>query len=532
MQEKDEDYDFREDNVVEKDTTVKRTNSTFKLSDLPSDEELLDDEERQEIEESKRKQLEAEEEAESEESEVTNDAEKLNQMILSDAERYKTAEIRKNAQALLQDYSYDAVPVFPDEYRGDNIIGLRTRPTGNANQPIGPITPKRKLRMIWDNLTPVERYILMLISEHRHLTTEQLGTLIVLPTQIKNLKGGGYDSLRPYFKWVTQAKYGEDLPYKETFKTTTISGLEQKIGHLVDLKLIEEIQPSYHVYKNDNAEFNRTPSLFTSHYYLTPDGAKVLICNTLATLPSSKPSEKHGVGYVPSYRSSAYLSIVHETESTDTFVSIIRNAEFMSNIDKLGKRAENDDKDYGQIDICRFYHEKDCEEKYVRYHDDVNMVNKTIDFKTDGKLTLYSTKLGEFLDYYLEYDSGSSSAAKITHKTEAFVRYILWEQDMHGDRFRRPVLLLVSQNPAAYMPGLRDDKPTRYTRGIQKMSQTCFPHMDNINDVACILECDCRALRMHGTLGACWHVLDLTTGIPERHANDLLTASRGAINGR
>ena len=65
------------------------------------------------------------------------------------------------------------------------------------------------------------------------------------------------------------------------------------------------------------------------------------------------------------------------------------------------------------------------------------------------------------------------------------------------------------------------------------MTKSCFPTLgDKINDIATILECDCRALRMHGGIGACWHVLDLTTGVPERTAHDLIAASHGAIAGR
>lgn len=161
------------------------------------------------------------------------------------------------------------------------------------------------------------------------------------------------------------------------------------------------------------------------------------------------------------------------------------------------------------------------------------MINKTIDYKTDGLLTLYSSKLGEFMDYYLEYDSGSSSTSKIKHKIEAFIRYILWQKELNGYRFRKPVLLLVSQNPAHYMPGLRDDKPTRYTRGVEQLIKSCFKsYNDDINDIAAVLVGDCRMIRMHGTLGACWHKMDLVTGIPERRAYDLLTASKTSMNDR
>lgn len=531
----DEEYDYRDNNVaVHKDDETlpgKRTNNGFALTDLPSDEELYDDEERQEVEAERRKELEAQAEEDAKEEMVTDDPEALLAAINDDNEHYSQSVYKRNMAALFTEFQYDDVPPIPIDYRGATIIGLRTRATGNSSIQIGTIAPKKKLRMIWQNLTPVEQYIIMLVSDHRHMTADQLSTFVILPTLVRHLPSGGHNSIKPYFVWLTQSKYGVQLSYKETHKTSTMNGLMQKIDHLVALGLIEEIRPSYKVRKNDSVLFNETPSLYTSHYYLTALGARVLICNTLATRPETKGN--HGVGFVETYRNAAYMSIVHETECTDVFCSIVRNAMFLSNIDLLKGREDGDDKDYGYVDICRFFHEKDCEEKYVPFHDSTDNKDRTIDFKTDGELTLYSSKLGEFIDYFLEYDSGSSTSSKIKHKAEAFVRYILWQKGLHDFRFREPVLLLVSQNPAAYMPGLRDDKPTRYTRGIEAMTRTCFPeHMNDINDIATILEADCRMLRMHGALGACWHKLDLVSGVPERQGYDLLTASNNAIRNR
>lgn len=538
-------YDYRGDNVANKGDAngrlaQKRTNNTFATADLPSDEEMYDDEERQEIEEERRVLLDEQAVRDEGEKPVTDDLDAILSEIDNDNERFPQGVYKRNMAALFTEYEYERVPRIPDEYRGATIIGLRTKPTGNSSIKIGAIAPKKKLRMIWDNMTDVEKYILMLISEHRHLTVDQLAVFVVLPSSVRQLHGGGHNSIKPYFEWVTKDKYGNQLNYKETHKTQTIKGLESKLGHLVDLNLIEEITPSYHVNKNDSALFNRTPSLYTSHYYLTPVGARVLVCNTLATTPDAAPKGKdkseaikHNVGYVSTYRNSAYLSIVHETESTDVLTSIAESAMFVSNIDALDGRADGDDKDYGFIDICRFYHEKDCEEKYVPYHDDEDMKDKTIDYKTDGLLTLYSSRLGEFMDYYLEYDSGSSSSSKIKHKIEAFIRYTLWQKGLNGYRFRKPVLLLVSQNPAHYMPGLRDDKPTRYTRGVEQLVKSCFKdHKGDINDIATVLVGDCRMIRMHGALGACWHKMDLITGVPERTAHDLLTASLTSMNDR
>ena len=237
----------------------------------------------------------------------------------------------------------------------------------------------------------------------------------------------------------------------------------------------------------------------------------MLIVNTAVNRDSS--SDKP-VGYVPTYKKAAYQTILHEAESTEIFCSLVSCAQFASNPD--------DNRDFGIFDICRFYHEKDVEEKGVVYK------GKKIDFKTDGKLTMYVDSIGDFIDWYIEYDSGSSSADKIKHKTEAFIKYIFWKREQYGERFRKPVLLLVSQKPADLFPQLKGSQRTTYTTGIKNMAKQNFEeYLDVLNDIAVVLVSDCGAIRAHGALGACWHKVDLTTGVADSKAYDLITASAG-----
>lgn len=552
--------DMRENNVSTRQTgpgdpARKRTNNKFKVSDLPPDSELYDEEERREMEEARRQVL-SERRAKARQAEGTKvgdaDEDELDDSQfaaagVTDKEGYLEAK-----KAYFADYEYSMVPRVPMEFRGADILGLRTRATGNTSVPIGPIAPKVKLRTIWDNMTDIERYILMLVSEHRHATTNQLVPLTVLPTIIRHSPGGGCNSIKPYYEWVTKVKYESPLDYKETFKTGTVRGLQSKIDHLCELGVLEEITPSYKVRKCDSPQYSETPSLFTSHYYLTPLGARVLICNTAATVPNPKAPQgiRRSVGYVDTYRNAAYVSIVHEAECNEVFCSLIEGAEYMSNVMLFNKDAEQrvgqDGKpmfdsdgnpvpaiDYGTVDVCRWYHEKDCEFKNIPYHDRQRDKDVTIDFKCDGEMTVFSTALNEFVDMFLEYDSGTSSMQKIQHKVEAFARYVIFNREEHRDRFRLPVLLLVSQQPSAFMPGIKGSEATRYTRGIQAMMASQFSDYDgDMNDLVNVLVADVRMIRQHGAMGAVWHKIDMGTGVAEKTAHDLLTAVRPATRGR
>lgn len=414
---------------------------------------------------------------------------------------------------LFNDCEYISVPRIPQQWRGSDIIGKRTQASSaSTGIEIGKIAPKDLLRDTWNSLTDVEKYILMLVSEHRHLTLSQLEALIVIPSQLR-MKPGGINNTKSYYEWVTKQKYGvEGMNYKNTFKMKKPDGLARKITNMCKQGLLEEIIPAYGVNeKNISERYLATPSLFTKHYYLTPLGAKVLICNTKANKPASRVNP---VGFVPTYKSAAYITNLHEAESTEILCSLISCAAYATNPDG--------DKDYGLFDVCRFYHEKDVEEKHVEYQ------GKKIDFKTDGKLTMYVESIGDFVDWYIEYDSGSSTKDKITHKTEAFIKYIFWKRQQYGERFRKPVLLLVTQKPADFFPQLKGKEKTTYTTGIKNMAHKYFEeYMDILNDIAIVLVADCGSIRAHGALGACWHKVDLTTGVPSMKAYDLITASRG-----
>ena len=123
------------------------------------------------------------------------------------------------AEELFDDGEYLMVPRIPDQYKASDVIGKRTQASSASTAiKMGEIKPKAKLRAIWNGMTDVEKYILMLISEHRHLTQAQLGVLLVTPTRLRQKKGA-INNTKAYFKWVTDTKYECHLNYKNTFKT-------------------------------------------------------------------------------------------------------------------------------------------------------------------------------------------------------------------------------------------------------------------------------------------------------------------------
>ena len=410
-----------------------------------------------------------------------------------------------DSEKVFNDYEYRSVPAIPEEKRAAEVIGQRTQASSSSvGARIGEIRNKSKYRETWNSMTDVEKYILMLVSEHRHLTAAQLGVLIVQGAVYRQTKGA-FNHMKAYFKWVTEERYKEKLDYKSTYKMATMGGLDKKLAQMCAGGLLERINPAYSVREEGAGErFKQAPALFTAHYYLTPLGARVLIVNTAIT--------KATVGFVPTYKSAAIQSILHEAECAEILCSIASCAGYVSNLPE--------EEGYGMIDVCRFYHEKDVEEKNVVY------AGKKIDFKSDGKMVIYSEAAGDFLDFYIEYDSGSSTKDKIRHKTEAFTKYIFWKREQYGERFRKPVLLLVTQKPGDFFPQIANKKTTTYTTGVKRMSHECFPdYLAALNDIAVVLVTDVASIHAHGALGACWHRMDLVTGIPSMKAFDLVTAS-------
>lgn len=520
--------------------------------------------------------------------------------------------------AYATDYEYSMFPKVPEYFRGADVVGLRTRSTGTNEQRILPFSNRSRYRKIWsDQLADSDKYILMLISEHRHLTDSQLETLVVVPSAIRFSKGGGYNPLKTYMRYLTEEKYSDGahdnrLDYKACFKTRTMIGLLKKLNSLQKMGLIEPIVPSHRIEGHGGKEFETVPSLFTRHWYLTLEGARLLCVNTAVNVNGKTNTT---VGFVGTYQEAAFISIVHESECNDIFCSMIECCEYASNIEneelweevrdtraKLARSnigraikgkigfdqvmdgdgqvlddadeeyeengdagseppAAKDDKpndsedtgiddgfasfemadimdddthggdgtNYGKFDICRFFHEKDCEVKKAM----IDGKMRELGFKSDGMITIYSDVLGDFVDYYLEYDSGTSKANSIAHKIEAFMKYWVVQKANLGKKARQPILLLVSQKPSSFIPEMNRGKLTLYNKGIVKVIKTKFSGMlDTINDECIVLVADCASIRRHGAMGACWHKIDLTTGTADRHACDLISASRKVIRQR
>ena len=87
-------------------------------------------------------------------------------------------------------------------------------------------------------------------------------------------------------------------------------------------------------------------------------------------------------------------------------------------------------------------------------------------------------------------------------------------------------MLLVSQKPSAWITSMNNGRNTTYTKAIsQRMRTKVFDSVyDRLNEIGCVLVTDCNAMRQHGAMGACWHRIDLHTGVAEPVAHDLLSA--------
>lgn len=475
-----------------------------------------------------------------------------------------------------ESYEYDdaVMPRIPEAYRGADVIGLRTRGNGTEGVPMkDPNRNVAKWEEAWARMTYPEKYIMMLVSEHRHLTVDQIYTMLGLSgvitksSSVEVMKGltrqrieatlgreatqdevdeafeeekakrdangtprnpRHHDSFKTYALWLCRTRYGIDLTakeYKQMVKPTTSKGLLRSINRLVKAGMLDEITPSYKMKGDVSTEaFQSNPALFMTHYYLSPAGAATLVHNTSMS--------KAGVGYVPSHYDASFMSIVHETECTECLLSFVRCAQYVSNMEVLNYDAVDPEEasKVGYIDVLRCYHEKDCEYKGINWNGTDG--RKGIDFKSDGMVTIYSSKLHLFADLFLEYDAGSSKESNISHKVEAYIKYTLTYRDILGDSFRKPVLLLVTQKPSSFMPKMLTRRSTTlYTNAIRKRIATKqFDGIrDSLDDIACILVTDCNMLRQHGALGACWRRIDPVTGIAEDKARDLLTAVRGFL---
>ena len=340
------------------------------------------------------------------------------------------------------------------------------------------------------------------------MTVQQLSVLIINPTVCLNTDGW-VNNCRTYWRWVSEGKYQCQLHYHRTFNTRQPTGLKRTLGKLCEAGLLEEITPSYGINEtNVSQRVKSMPALYTNHYYLTVLGAKVLICNTAANRTTSTDRP---VGFVPSYRDAAYMSILHESECTEVLCSIISCATYASNTDK-GK--------YGLVDVCRFYHEKDTE-THLR-----TLNNRKLTFKPDGKITLYAQSIDEFIDAYIEYDSGSSRESNIKHKIHAYYLYNIRMMEEHGSGFRLPLMLLISQKPSAYFPQLTGRKSTTYSTAIKRaVLDNLEPYARHIDAYGAVYVTDCGSIREHGALGAVWHRVNVGTGIPDSNGQDLISAA-------
>lgn len=492
---------------------------------------------------------------------------------------------------------------IPNEFLGTEVFGQRTRASGLSVERLPSLTKQNaeETRYLYENIiTPIDLYILFHISEHRHLTINQLVALIgtisktitkqnpnsnTLLTTIKPFRRTTeplnhylqqlFNKTKPTYKFkrgsTDNAKqlaleFQENdligppdntilcsLPKRQQPAlpdSVTLDDIYESIQRLIQHELLYPAMPSYQLMREAKLVTGRgnnttpvkqgdidksiniddisvingnntkdLPALFnTLHLYLTGKGSRFLLSISGITdgkkgISNKIKRNKHQVGFVPSYKNAAFSSIVHETECTEVFTSIIMNTIYLSN------QYSNE---YGKILVSRCNHEMHTEINVKwrgpntdnRGNIKTDTMSDYIKFKPDGDITLYTTRNQTFHHFYLEYDSGTSGKGSIYHKIEAYIKFILQLQSSIKDNpHRKFYMLLVSQQPRVFLRGKYKGAGLSgtYLTPIENLLKGELKFkINDIQKYVNILVAPAENIRTRGALGDSWHELLLS----------------------
>lgn len=412
-------------------------------------------------------------------------------------------------QRYLGDFSKDGfIPIIPVEYRGAEALGVRTRPDGSNKETLGTSMPgfgRPKQREAWNKLGEAEKWVMLNISEHRHLTTQQLSYLCVLPGTIT----GEVEHKGLYQLYIDiMERYGvRDVEWHRQTWCRSTKGLEKLLERLAEQDMLYKVDPAYSI-SEKTEERLENPALWCTHWYLSKKGALTLASSTKAKYGVKEGNTK--LGYVPSHKEAMVSSIVHETECNEVFSSLVSAAQYINSFKNPS---------FGYYEICRWLHEMNTESEIPALNKDY-----MIKFKPDGMMTMYMSPLCGFVDLYLEYDAGSSTTDKICYKTEAFIKFAVQEQEAGR---RVPALLMVTQKPSEFIEGISTKSKSKYLSSMSKAWNLKRTHLKGNVDEALIppiLVSDCASIRARSALGAVWHPVDVVNGSVQMTAIDLPTA--------
>lgn len=325
---------------------------------------------------------------------------------------------------------------------------------------------KPTLKKEWEELPQDLKLVLILLSEHRTMTRQQIQRLFLIGYKRDTLAFGG---------WLNylSVKYKTDLDPSQLFTIMTERSIYYKtLSKLRHAGLVDVV--NYILQAKTMVEH---PVVNSSLYFLTEHGAQIVCAGGEISLQE--------VGFVPNYERFSAASATHDLNVNEFFLNTIFSIQHL--IDLKDPRV-------GIIDFAKWKSERECVHQLA-------LDGSKYFFRPDGLAIIYSSARGGFLPIYLEFDTGSSSAHKIQHKTKAYIRYMTTM--FREQKLGTPVMLFVSVG----------NREKFYQKNIAKALKDGYgPMCQELNEYARILTTTTKKINTHTPMGKIWKVIDLSTG--------------------
>lgn len=385
-------------------------------------------------------------------------------------------------------------------------IGRRVPARSAGQMPLMSPDDVSEMRWLWSCLDVANRYLMVLVSEHMFVTGEQMRQLVVVPSV--RARRGLHDVIAPYFSWLVGDVYGMDADEADACSVTTDDELFGRLSYLVGQGLICVSDP------DEYAPIGRDDVGSVTHYYLSCSGAELMMCNTRATKPDANSGRN--VGYSLSGHDYSVSRMSHEADCMDVVCSAIDGMRRISDSDgEIG---------CGYVDMCRVRRAGEC--RHELSWSDMSGNRHRMSFAPDCGMTMYSSRLDGFVDYYLCYDSGSATMDGISRDIEAFLRHVDDANVRHGGRVRMPVLMMVTRAPGDFLEYASvNRKVPKYVRGMRHAMESMPYDSGRLSSMSNIVIADYAMIRDNGAMGPCWHHVDLLSGTVGVLATDLLSSA-------
>lgn len=358
---------------------------------------------------------------------------------------------------------------FPDSVKNDRYTStLSETPVKNEKRSKAQKLKKRdqqKLIEEWNTLDQRAKLILLLLSEHKTMSRNQLQQLCLLGYKKDNLAFSGW------LNYLSE-KYNTPLDPKVIFTQSTENTVYYKTLRPMKIQGIVDVV-NYIMHATTSGEH---PIAASGLYFLTEHGAQLICAGTGASLDD--------VGFVPNYHRYSTSSAIHNLNA---------NGFFLNTVAAIQGIVDMNDPNTGILDFAAWKNEKESVHQLA-------MDGSNYFFRPDGFAILFSSQAGGFVPVYLEFDVGSSSADKIQHKTKTYIRYITTV--FREQKLGRPMLLFVFSG----------NRWEFYEKNIKKAIIDGYePVKDELNEYARILVTSTNNINSDSSMGKIWRVFDLGT---------------------